>query len=94
MKNKEICSENLGIIHKKIEFLFSFRIFSILVLFACSFSVIFAKRWTYLLILLPSLLHLGTLCLAMPAYNIRYILAPVITSMMLAIIFKVVSTKY
>lgn len=79
-------------VHKP--FITSVASVSILVLFACSFSVLFAKRWTYLLILLPSLLHLGTLCLAMPAYNIRYILAPVITSMMLAIIFKVVSTKY
>lgn len=78
-------------IHKP--FITSVASVSILGLFVTFFLTLMKRRWVQLLMLLPSLLHLGTLMLAMPAYNIRYILAAVISSMMLGVIFKVVSTK-
>lgn len=47
------------------------------------------RQWKKLLILLPIIFHIGTLILAMPAYNMRYILGVTISLFCLAVLFKV-----
>src|SRR5699024_3318150 len=33
------------------------------------------RQWQFVFVLMPGILHIGTLVLAMPAYNMRYVLA-------------------
>lgn len=47
---------------------------SIFSIFSVVIYLFIKKRWQMVLVLIPAILHIGTLAIAMPAYNMRYVL--------------------
>lgn len=70
-------------------FITSFAAVSIIMLYGMFLGALFKFEKIKLLVLLPLMLHIGTLILAMPAYNIRYILGVILSSVLLSFIFLV-----
>lgn len=56
-------------------FITSLPAIAVFTIFGVAIYLLVKKQWRMVFVLLPGILHVGTLVLAMPAYNMRYVLA-------------------
>ena len=56
-------------------FITSLPAIAVFTIFGVAIYLLVKKQWQMVFVLLPGILHVGTLVLAMPAYNMRYVLA-------------------
>lgn len=73
-------------------FITSLSAISVFAILIVAIYLLVKKRWQMVLVLLPALFHIGTLLLAMPAYNMRYVLGIIFVGAF-ALVLPILSSK-